>query len=123
MDSNSNKTFIILGGSSFMGLTLLRDISKIEGATVYVINRGRIYWDNLSQAVINSSQKMFHIKSDRRKIKQFGQDMLSIFEKHEKIDAIIDFCAYDLDDIQAAFGCLDDKIDKLLQYIFVSTDS
>jgi len=44
------KSLIILGGSSFMGLTLLQALAQLSEnfSKIYVINRGRTYWDNLS---------------------------------------------------------------------------
>jgi hypothetical protein len=44
-----SKIVILLGGSSFMGLTLLK---KLEEKT-YVLNRGKRYWDGLSFEILN----------------------------------------------------------------------
>ena len=40
-----------------------------------------------------------HIKADRRKKKNYGKVIWEIMENNEEIDSVIDFCAYDYDDI------------------------
>ena len=40
----STKYVLILGGSSFMGLDLLEDLSNTPNCITYMINRGKNYW-------------------------------------------------------------------------------
>ena len=64
------KVLIILGGSSFMGLTLLEQLSnQIElYKAIYVLNRGKIYWDGRSTEIMSQHSEIIkHIKADRDK--------------------------------------------------------
>ena len=46
MESTNHTTnyVLILGGSSFMGLDLLEDLSLTPNCVTYMINRGKNYW-------------------------------------------------------------------------------
>ncbi len=83
---DTKHTIIILGGSSFMGLTFLNEIAaNIDFfQKVYIINRGRKYWDGKSEEIMQKYSNVFvHIKQDRNKRKQFMQKMKEIFEQND----------------------------------------
>ena len=61
-----------------MGLTLLE---RIQADKVYVINRGKNYWDNKSQKIM-TSPKFTHIKQDRDKTSEFTKVISKIIETH-----------------------------------------
>jgi hypothetical protein len=64
----SDKVLIILGGSSFMGLTLLERCSANihTFSKIYVLNRGKKYWDGASTDIMNKHPDVFHhILQDR----------------------------------------------------------
>ena len=45
-NENTKKKVLILGGSTFMGKTLLDYLSSDPQYEVHYVNRGRKYWDN-----------------------------------------------------------------------------
>ena len=65
-----------------MGLTLLQKIVDINQKfeKVYVINRGRKYWENESMKIINAHKNVFaHIKCDRDDKLLYANSLLDIF--------------------------------------------
>ncbi len=59
---------MIFGGTSFMGLGLLKYIASIEQMTqqVLIVNRGNVHWDNESASVMAKRPDRFiQVKADR----------------------------------------------------------
>jgi nucleoside-diphosphate-sugar epimerase len=108
---------ILLGGSKFMGLEVLKKLIESDNIkSIYVINRGNIYWNNKFNEIANKN--VTHIKADRRDKENFKSTLSSIMEK-VNIDFVIDFSCYKEKDLTGLLS-LSDKFGK---YIFISTDS
>ena len=99
-----------------MGLTLLENIKAYK---VYVINRGRKYWDQRSQQIMEGPM-FHHIKQDRDKQQEFTNVLSEIIKSHASIEALIDFTAYSLADIKCSLAAITDSVK---QYIYISSDS
>ena len=56
-----------------------------------------------------------------RDSKEYAACIEQIFSQAKKVDAIIDFCAYDIQDAQSSLRGIDIK--KLSQYIYIGSDS
>lgn len=109
-----------------MGLTLLLELEKAinQFEKVYVLNRGRKYWDGKSQEIFDAgSGKFVHIKANRGDEAQYTEALASIFEAHQKVECLIDFCAYKQKDFKPVSEALEAAPGKLRQYIYISTDS
>jgi hypothetical protein len=96
--SNSSGYVLVLGGSSFMGLTLLQGLMETTQLKVCFINRGNNYWDNkVGDLLKKYSQKLYFTKTKggRDKTLLYQEALKQIFEVHGKnISAIIDFCCF-----------------------------
>ena len=125
---------VLLGGSSFMGLTFLRSLAKSTKIKVVVINRGNKYWDGESQKLIESNQFISHLKADRKKSDQFikivYEDLLAKTEDGTKVEHFVDFSCFKPKECSDIFQILDMLREKgrlvtsrSLRYCFISTDS
>ena len=78
-------TVLILGGTTFMGLTLLKALStqKERDLVAVLVNRGNTYWEDESGKCIkactddSTSRTTFHhVKADRKKPEAFAEAIL-----------------------------------------------
>jgi hypothetical protein len=46
MDQEHKRLVLVLGGSTFMGKTLLQMLAHLDTYEVHYVNRGKQYWDN-----------------------------------------------------------------------------
>lgn len=91
------KRILVLGGSTFMGKTLLTRLSQIPDLEVHYVNRGRKYWNNEVKALkkLSYSYGNREDKKDFTKVLNYLSYKLGILEtKSEKWDAVIDFSAF-----------------------------
>ena len=52
-NTTTRKLILLLGGSSFMGLTLLKQLAKMtDKYHICVVNRGKSYWDGESTKIM-----------------------------------------------------------------------
>lgn len=58
--------FVIYGGTSFMGLALLRHFASNTDAKVMLVNRGNTHWDGESDKIINNQSRFTKVKADRK---------------------------------------------------------
>lgn len=91
---------LVIGGSYFLGRVFLIQAAKIHDITV--INRGKYSVEELG---------VRQIKGDRKNTLLWRKNM-------EEYDVIVDFCAYEKNDISAV---LENFAGKAKQYIFIST--
>ena len=125
------KVVLLLGGSSFQGLTLLKQLAKTDNLVV-VVNRGKNYWDNESTKIIaQNSTQITHCKADRKKesftesVTQHIQNLGAIILTH-----VVDFSCYKIQDCDRVLSVIDQirtngllSETKRLKYLFISTDS
>jgi len=94
-----------------MGRELV-SLATNSGLNTVCINRGKKYWGS------NSAGES--VRADRRDQKKYCQTIIEVLRTRTDWIGIVDFCAYDLDDIAA----IPDKIfHSVPVYVFVSTDS
>eukprot|EP01102_Stenamoeba_stenopodia_P003584 TRINITY_DN1376_c0_g1_i2.p1 TRINITY_DN1376_c0_g1~~TRINITY_DN1376_c0_g1_i2.p1 ORF type:complete len:433 (+),score=101.16 TRINITY_DN1376_c0_g1_i2:60-1358(+) len=123
------KNMLVIGGNSFMGLSLLHNLSPDEW-TVTVLNRGHTYWRT---PVSNVFPTAHLVVFDRNKREDFVRLLKSLQPPDEirssdsegdgssfEWDAVIDFCAYEPEDMEDIVSGLKDRVKH---YLFISTDS
>jgi nucleoside-diphosphate-sugar epimerase len=57
---------VIYGGTSFMGLALLKHLAVASDAQVMLVNRGNTYWNGESDKVIGDSSRFVKVVADRK---------------------------------------------------------
>ena len=97
--SSLDGVLILLGGSSFQGLTLLRKLASEKKKKIVVVNRGNSYWNNESGKLIaENSERITHVKVDRKNSEKFIQNMIIVLLKltknGDRIDSIVDFSCF-----------------------------
>ena len=97
--SSQDGILILLGGSSFMGLTLLRQLAEQGAHRVVVVNRGNSYWANESGEIIAKHASMIHhVKLDRkdstRSVETLSEVLLEMTKDGTKIDSVVDFSCF-----------------------------
>lgn len=70
--------FLIIGGSEFMGKVLIERIQKKYAANIYMINRGKKYWNTFMKE--NKEIKFYY--GDRHCYLEFQKLLTYISEKH-----------------------------------------
>ena len=64
-----------------------------------MLNRGRSYWDGRAKHIFSKFSNVFKFSKVDRETKEYTSRIEQIFkETSQPIDAIIDFCAYDVAD-------------------------
>lgn len=98
------KYILVLGGSNFMGKSLLTKLSVLPDYEVHYINRGKTYWndeikkvDNLHYTYGNRSDKLDFTKLLKYLSKKLG---IGPSEKENKWECVIDFCGYQYKEIR-----------------------
>jgi len=127
-----------------MGLSLVEKLiqkqteyskdSNLEKISIYVINRGKIYWNGLFYEIINGKPNVYHFISDRTDLEQFQKCLYDIksfikksdtdlIEKNDNIilfDYILDYTCYKKDEVRFLLENLDFSFTT---YLLISTDS
>lgn len=94
---------LVLGGSTFMGKTLLQRLSLNQENDVHYINRGRKYWNNEVKSFPNIKYTYGNRedKQDFTKILVYLSKKLGIFSDSEKYwDIVVDFSGFDYKQIR-----------------------
>jgi len=88
---------LVLGGSTFMGKSLLSSLSQLPDLDVHYINRGRKYWNN----EVKNIKNVRYTYGNRDEKKDFTRILTYLSRKlgmedteTEKWDAVIDFSAF-----------------------------
>ena len=63
------KNILVLGGSQFMGKSLLESISTNKDYLIYYINRNKFYWNNEVKKISN----IHFIYGDREEKEEFAK--------------------------------------------------
>ena len=110
---------LIIGGGNFMGSALLDMLllDQPERFNVTVVSRDRRHWGDR----VSARPRVRHIKADRRD----KYELLHALSEHcadepNRPRFCVDFCAYDVDDVEPLVGFLRDLG---CHYVFISTDS
>lgn len=92
LENQKEKYVLILGGSNFMGKSLLSTLSKNNNINLFFINRGRKHWNN---EVSHFSNATF-VYGNRDEGDDYKKLLLYITKKHavKQWDFVIDFCCY-----------------------------
>lgn len=95
---------LVLGGSNFMGKSLLTKLSVLPEYEVHYINRGKTYWnddikkiDNLHYTYGNRNEKLDFTKILKYLSKKLG---IGPSESEKKWECVIDFCGYHYKEIR-----------------------
>ncbi len=88
--------YVVYGGSQFMGLGLVRYFSqRSEDCKVLLVNRGKVYWDNECNKIIQTNPSRFeHVIADRDE-DSFVQLVTDAIQKRQVL-GVIDFSCYKL---------------------------
>lgn len=122
---------LILGGSKFMGLSLLEKLIEITETcqtetNIFIVNRGKLYWNGLFYKMISGKKYIHHIKADRENREEFGKaidqviETIQLKDKSHTLDYVIDFSCFTRKDTRELFNKLNSFFNC---YIFISTDS
>lgn len=116
---------LILGGSKFMGLELvIRLIELIEkfNLEIYIVNRGRSYWNYSFYNLIKLQPKIKHFIADREDSVEFEKILELVLNSQDNIifDHIVDFSCYRKCHSRQLLTKLQNSFKN---YIFISTDS
>lgn len=132
---------LLLGGSKFMGLTLVQNLiekqseysNEKEKISIYITNRGRIYWNGLFKKLIEGNVNVHHFISDRTNLKQFEtclDDINTFINNSENFkpsdsklilfDYILDFTCYRRKEVKFLLEKLNFSFNT---YLLISTDS
>ena len=98
---NEVNTCLVFGGSSFMGLTLIKRLIKDKKfERIVYVNRGKNYWDRASRDLEGDVLK--HIKADRKMENQFTTNVCKYFQMNPqlKVVAIIDFSCFKISECE-----------------------
>lgn len=101
---------LILGGSTFMGKSLLSRLSRQSSLDVHYVNRGRKYWNNESRSIKNVS----HTYGNREDKKDFTKVLAYLSRKRgisgaigaAKWSAVVDFSAFNYKHVRVVFSRL-----------------
>lgn len=118
------KYILVLGGSNFMGKSLLSKLYKFNEYEVHYINRGKQHWNNEVKSIPN----LKYTYGDREDKYDFTKLLIYLSEKLEigsglnekKWECVIDFSGFNYKEIRSVYNALHGKINL---YIFISTDS
>lgn len=92
------KYILVLGGSNFMGKSLLSKLSNFSEYEVHFINRGKLHWNNEVKSIpnINYTYGNREEKLDYTKVLEYLSMKLNINtdEKSNKWECVIDFCGF-----------------------------
>jgi hypothetical protein len=131
--SEKRKVSLILGGSSFMGLSLLRELASNPDDAVIFCNRGKKYWGGESFKIQEQNKlNVIHVKADRKKSGKYISKILSALDsnfpqtKQFYISQVADFCCFNEDDASVGTELaktLASKQQESFIYTFISTDS
>lgn len=119
LSDGASVPILILGGGNFMGHALLELLLHEHASRfdVTVVSRDREHWgDHVSRHAATTR----HIACDRRDKYAFLHALSDALSATRPWRFCIDFCAYDLDDVQPVASFLQ-SIGT--HYVFVSTDS
>ncbi|MBI2906913.1 MAG: NAD-dependent epimerase/dehydratase family protein [Chloroflexi bacterium] len=100
------KNILVIGGSYFLGRVFVEAARELEGYSLHVLNRGR---RPLKLSGVNE------IVCDRRDAARLRQVLPPL-----EWDAVVDFCAYDPEDIAVVLGNLPSAVRR---YVYISTAS
>jgi nucleoside-diphosphate-sugar epimerase len=115
---------LILGGTKFMGRSLVMKMAANANFEVHIINRMKDHWDNEISELVNITWSY----GDRKKHNEFTKYLVYYNKKHgfgeanggRVWDLVIDFCSYERKDVKSVVRSLSGLV-KL--YIFISSDS
>ncbi len=93
---------LILGGSEFIGKTFINDLLEKGETQVFMINRGKKYWNVLMKEV--EGVKFYY--GDRHEYKEFEKLITYISKKHgigkdSKWDLVVDFSCFERKELKA----------------------
>jgi len=118
---------LLLGGSKFMGLELIESLINNVDNNIYVINRGKRYWNNEFYKIIKDRNNIFHFKSDRESTTEFVNTLEKLKvhlresnNKNKIFNFIIDFSCFELYQTNDLLLPLNNLFEH---YIFISSDS
>ncbi|KAH9496041.1 hypothetical protein Btru_014994 [Bulinus truncatus] len=109
------KQILIYGGNGFIG-TKTAELLIEAGHKLTLVNRGNWYWDS----AFTVKPFVQHIKCDRLHPIEKCPELQEYIYNVEKIDAVIDFSAYQVQALEKSLNLVHRKT-KL--YIYISTDS
>lgn len=114
----NDKTILVFGGNGFIGAVTVEKLLR-GNYSVVLINRGNWYWDTAETV----KPYVKHVKCDRMQSLQRCaglQHYIWSLEAPTMFEAVIDFSAYHVFEINEALKMLEGKIKK---YIYISSDS
>lgn len=112
---------LILGGTEFMGKTLTTTLLKNPENNIFLINRGKKYWNT----EMRFTPKLHFYYGDRDEYKNYEKLINYISQKQKitalkKWDLVIDFSCFERIQIKSVYRALKKKC---LLYIYISSDS
>jgi hypothetical protein len=118
---------LILGGSKFMGLQLVENLINLKedkqiNINLYIINRGKIYWNGYLNKLISNKDYIHIYKADRDDSIQFDKilDQIQEDSTSKYFEHIIDFSCFNKKHVKNLL--MKNKF-NFKNYIFISTDS
>lgn len=100
---------LVIGGTYFLGKAFLETCLE-KGREALLVNRGNRKLEGLPEDRIKTFLMDRH---DGEKLKELSDEL-----KDQKIDAVVDFCAYEKGDVKSIIDILPESVQ---QYLFVST--
>ena len=112
---------LILGGSEFMGKSLVETLIEKKGYKIFMINRGKKYWNH----TYKGSKEVHHYYGDRGCYIEMEKliEYISVkhgFDEDNKWDMVIDFSSFERKEIKSIYRSLNKK---RKMYVFISSDS
>ena len=114
---------LVLGGTVFMGRSLLFKLSADPNCNIHIINRMKFHWDDELKEIPNITW----VYGDRNNQYEYGKQIKYHNKKHgfsvesgKKWDLVIDFCGYERKDIKPIIEGLG-HVTRL--FVFISSDS
>lgn len=112
---------LVMGGSEFMGRRFVLDLLPNENYSVYIVNRGKIYWNTDMKKI----PEVHFFYGDRNTYLEFQKLLAYISDKagitpEKRWDMVVDFSCYERKQMKCAIRGLK-NLCKL--YVYISTDS
>lgn len=120
MATENLRCILVLGGSSFMGKSLLYRLTSLPNTEVHAISRGNPYWNEEYKSIPG----LKHHIGDRDRFEEFSKLLkwvtMNLPTEDKSWHMVVDFCVYLRRDIKLVYRSLRDQIGL---YVFISTDS
>jgi len=111
------QSILVLGGTEFMGRTLISELLKREEFRITMLNRGNQYWGS-ENPFGSSVQRILCDREDRQRFISFIKESVS----NRRWDFVVDFSAFHAEDIEALLEGLNFG-NSIGHYIYISSDS